>query len=71
MSDLTTINPEVANLLSSLTQREERVLRMWFGLGVEKFYTSQEIADEFGVDADRIYQIIQKALLNLSNSFKQ
>ena len=69
MSDLATINPEVANLLSSLTQREERVLRMWFGLGVEKFYTSQEIADEF--DADRVYQIIQKALLNLSNSFKQ
>ncbi len=59
------INPEIEKILSKLAAREERVLRMWFGLG-NRFYTSEEIAAEFNVTPDRVYQVIRKALSNLS-----
>ena len=52
----------IAEILSTLTPREERVLRMHYGLGWDKALSLEEIGAEFNVTADRIGQIVNKAL---------
>src|SRR5690606_27903421 len=49
-----------ANLLSTLTPREERILRMRFGVGVDRDHTLQSIGDEYNVTRERIRQIEEK-----------
>ena len=48
--------------LSSLTAREERVLRMRFGIGLKKDHTLEEVGKTFGMIRERIRQIEAKAL---------
>ena len=55
----------IENNLSSLTAREERVLRMRFGIGVDREYTLEEVGKEFGVTRERIRQIEANALRKL------
>jgi RNA polymerase primary sigma factor len=53
--------------LSTLTQREERVLRMRFGIGMTSDHTLEEVGEQFGVTRERIRQIEAKALRKLKH----
>ena len=53
--------------LSTLTQREERVLRMRFGIGMASDHTLEEVGEQFGVTRERIRQIEAKALRKLKH----
>ena len=54
-------------VLSSLTPREERVLRMRFGIGVNSDHTLEEVGQQFAVTRERIRQIEAKALRKLKH----
>src|ERR1700736_6231157 len=53
--------------LSSLTAREERVLRMRFGIGMNTDHTLEEVGQQFSVTRERIRQIEAKALRKLKH----
>src|SRR6202045_2671044 len=55
----------VAEALADLTPREQRILRMRFGLGGAREHTLQEVGETFGVTRERIRQIEAKALEKL------
>ena len=55
----------VGEALADLTPREQRILRMRFGLGEASDHTLEEIGKEFGVTRERIRQIEAKALEKL------
>jgi len=55
------------NMLSSLTPREERVLRMRFGIGMATDHTLEEVGKQFSVTRERIRQIEAKALRKLQH----
>jgi RNA polymerase primary sigma factor len=54
-------------VLASLTAREERVLRMRFGIGVSADQTLEEVGQQFSVTRERIRQIEAKALRKLKH----
>ncbi len=54
-------------MLSSLTPREERVLRMRFGIGMVTDHTLEEVGKQFSVTRERIRQIEAKALKKLQH----
>jgi len=54
-------------VLASLTPREERVLRMRFGLGVNNDHTLEQVGQQFSVTRERIRQIEAKALRELKH----
>ena len=54
-------------VLSSLTPREERVLRMRFGIGMNSDHTLEEVGQQFNVTRERIRQIEAKALRKLKH----
>ena len=54
-------------ILSSLTPREERVLRMRFGIGNNSDHTLEEVGQQFAVTRERIRQIEAKALRKLKH----
>ena len=57
----------MTHILSTLTPREERVLRMRFGIGVPKDNTLEEVGKQFNVTRERIRQIEAKALRKLKH----
>ena len=54
-------------VLASVTPREERVLRMRFGIGMNKDHTLEEVGLRFSVTRERIRQIEAKALRKLKH----
>jgi RNA polymerase primary sigma factor len=54
-------------VLASVTPREERVLRMRFGIGMNKDHTLEEVGQQFSVTRERIRQIEAKALRKLKH----
>lgn len=73
VEDVNAISPEedavrsslrktISLVLSSLTPREERVLRMRFGIGLKKDYTLEEVGQRFVVTRERIRQIQSKSV---------
>ena len=56
-----------AVVLSTLTPREERVLRMRFGVGMNTDHTLEEVGLQFSVTRERIRQIEAKALRKLKH----
>ena len=54
-------------VLASLTPREERVLRMRFGIGMNTDHTLEEVGQQFAVTRERIRQIEAKALRKLKH----
>lgn len=54
-------------VLASLTPREERVLRMRFGIGMNSDHTLEEVGQQFSVTRERIRQIEAKALRKLKH----
>lgn len=68
-------NRELANrvteVLSSLTDREEKIIRLRFGIGEKAEYTLEEIGKRFNVSRERIRQIEKKALNRLRHSSRR
>ena len=54
-------------VLASLTPREERVVRMRFGIGINSDHTLEEVGQQFAVTRERIRQIEAKALRKLKH----
>ena len=55
----------VDEALGTLTEREARVLRLYFGLGETEPLTLEQIGERFGITRERVRQIKEKALLRL------
>src|SRR4030088_2038040 len=58
---------QTKQVLSTLTPREEKVLRMRFGIGMNKDHTLEEVGQQFSVTRERIRQIEAKALRKLKH----
>ena len=61
------LNEATTRILSTLTPREERVLRMRFGVGMNTDHTLEEVGLQFSVTRERIRQIEAKALRKLKH----
>jgi RNA polymerase primary sigma factor len=59
------LSDQTAKVLSTLTPREEKVLRMRFGIGEKSDHTLEEVGQDFAVTRERIRQIEAKALRKL------
>ncbi|MBW6511367.1 MAG: RNA polymerase sigma factor RpoD [Desulfuromonadaceae bacterium] len=59
------LSEQTASVLSTLTPREEKVLRMRFGIGEKSDHTLEEVGQDFAVTRERIRQIEAKALRKL------
>ncbi len=62
------LNSKITEAMSCLTPREQKILRMRFGLEDGRGHTLEEVGREFGVSRDRIRQIEAKALAKLRKS---
>lgn len=56
---------QVRNTLSNLTKREEKILKMRFGIDEKRDYTLEEVGRDFDVTRERIRQIEEKALIKI------
>lgn len=63
----TNLRETTTRVLASLTPREERVLRMRFGIGMNTDHTLEEVGQQFAVTRERIRQIEAKALRKLKH----
>ncbi|TLX15789.1 RNA polymerase sigma factor RpoD [Rhizobium sp. MHM7A] len=61
------LREQTTRVLSTLTPREERVLRMRFGIGMNTDHTLEEVGQQFSVTRERIRQIEAKALRKLKH----
>jgi RNA polymerase primary sigma factor len=59
------LSDQTSRVLSTLTPREEKVLRMRFGIGEKSDHTLEEVGQDFAVTRERIRQIEAKALRKL------
>jgi RNA polymerase primary sigma factor len=63
----TSLKEEIDRVLSTLTPREEKIIRMRLGIGEETDFTLEEVGDAFGLTRERIRQIEAKALRKLQH----
>ncbi len=61
----------VEEILSTLSEREEKIIRLRFGIGEKAEYTLEEIGKRFNVSRERIRQIEKKALNRLRHSSRR
>jgi RNA polymerase primary sigma factor len=61
------LRDSTTRVLASLTAREERIVRMRFGLGMNSDHTLEEVGRQFSVTRERIRQIEAKALRKLKH----
>ncbi len=62
------INKRIREIISYLEPKEQEILKMRFGIGINTTYTLSEIGKEFGVTRERIRQIEKQALNKISSS---
>jgi RNA polymerase primary sigma factor len=62
-----TLAEQIRKMMATLTPREERVLRLRFGIGENDDHTLDEISRDFSLTSERIRQIEARALLKLRN----
>jgi RNA polymerase primary sigma factor len=65
------LSSRVTDVLSTLTEREEKIIRLRFGIGESAEYTLEEIGKRFNVSRERIRQIEKKALNRLRHSSRR
>jgi RNA polymerase primary sigma factor len=61
----------IDEILCSLTSREEKILRLRFGIGEETDHTLEEVGEVFNLTRERIRQIEEKALRKLRHPYKR
>jgi RNA polymerase primary sigma factor len=59
------LRAEMKGILGTLEDREEKVVRLYYGIGMETTYTLEEIAQRFNLTRERVRQIKEKALKRL------
>ncbi|MBR4984572.1 MAG: sigma-70 family RNA polymerase sigma factor [Proteobacteria bacterium] len=59
------LSDEISRVLKTLTEREERILRLRFGIGEDTTYTLEEVGKEFNLTRERIRQIEARAIEKL------
>jgi RNA polymerase primary sigma factor len=59
------LKEQIQNVLSTLSEREQKIIRMRFGIGGGRSHTLEEVGAEFSVTRERIRQIEAKALTKL------
>lgn len=59
------LNGEISKVLNTLSPREERILRLRFGIGENNTYTLEEVGKEFSLTRERIRQIEARAIAKL------
>jgi RNA polymerase primary sigma factor len=64
------LSEKLDEVLSTLTPREARILRLRFGLENGKTYTLEEVGEKFGLTRERIRQIEGKALRRLRHPLR-
>ena len=64
------LRSSIKEVLNTLSAREERIIRLRFGIDVKGDHTLEEVGEKFGVTRERIRQIEAKALRKLSHSKK-
>ena len=62
------LKKELEHVLTSLTKREAEVIRLYFGLGLERPLTLEEIGERFQLTRERVRQIKEKAIHRLRHS---
>ncbi|MFN2355649.1 MAG: sigma-70 family RNA polymerase sigma factor [Desulfopila sp.] len=65
------LSGRVTDILSTLSEREEKIIRLRFGIGEKAEYTLEEIGKRFNVSRERIRQIEKKALNRLRHSSRR
>jgi RNA polymerase primary sigma factor len=58
----------IQKVLTTLNEREEKILRMRFGIEEKKNHTLEEVGQDFNLSRERIRQIEDKALAKLKHS---
>jgi len=56
---------DIDNVLNSLTEREAKIIKLYFGIGMERSLTLEEIGEEFRLTRERVRQIKEKAINRL------
>jgi RNA polymerase primary sigma factor len=64
------LSKQAQRLLSTLTPREEKILRMRFGIGEKTDYTLEEVGKQFGISRERVRQIEERALRKLKHPLR-
>ncbi len=67
----TSLKEEINKVLSTLTPREEKVIRMRLGIGEKTDFTLEEVGEVFGLTRERIRQIEAKALRKLRHPLRR
>jgi RNA polymerase primary sigma factor len=62
------LSRDVERALSTLTQREAEVVRLYFGISVEHSLTLEEIGEKFDLTRERVRQIKEKAIRRLRHT---
>jgi RNA polymerase primary sigma factor len=65
------LSDRVTTILATLSPREEKIIRLRFGIGEDAEYTLEEIGKRFNVSRERIRQIEKKALNRLRHSSRR
>ncbi len=65
------LSERIITVLTTLSPREEKIVRLRFGIGVNAEYTLEEIGKQFDVSRERIRQIEKKALNRLRHSSRR
>ena len=68
--DKDSITEEIGTIISRLGDREQDIIRMFFGISVKEL-TLEEIGQKFGTTAERIRQIKEDALIKLRNRYSE
>lgn len=62
------LRKEIDRAISTLTEREANIIRLYFGLNSKNPYTLEEIGEEFGLTRERVRQIKEKAVRRLKHT---